>query len=89
MLHLAPDDPEGAEHVGRGVSGHFSPREFLPGPVCRSFDELAPALDAVFDPMDDERRIVYQRAVEQAFAHTDDLSSWRLVELMRRQYVDA
>ena len=28
-------------------------------------------------------------AVDLAFAHTDDLSGWRVVERPRRQYVDA
>ncbi len=47
------------------------------------------ALDAVFDAVDAEHRVAYQRAVDLAFAHTDDLSGWRVVETVRRQYVDA
>ena len=89
LLHLAPDDAGDGEQARGGLGGHLPPHEILPGPVCRSFDELVPALDAVFDAVDAEHRVAYQRAVDLAFAHTDALSGWRLVEMVRRQYVDA
>ena len=76
------------EEAGDGAA-NYPPASVLPGPVCRSFDELDAALDSVFDPPDTERAVAYRRAVDLAFAHTDDLSGWRVVERIRRQYVDA
>ena len=55
-----------------------------------SFDELTAALDDRVRAAG--RRAAgapTERAVDLAFAHTDDLSGWRLVERIRRQYVDA
>ena len=48
-----------------------------------------PALETVFDQPDAQRRGDYDRALALAFAHADDLSGWRVVERIRRQYVDA
>ena len=85
LLHLVPDAPQ-----TRGEPlGHYPPATALPGPVCTSFDELTAALDGVFEPPDAERCGAYRRAVALAFAHTDDLSGWRVVERIRRQYVDS
>ena len=83
LLHYLPDAGPADEPLG-----HYAPPVAMPGPSCRSFDQLTAALDSVFDPPDVERSIAYRRAVDLAFAHTDDLSGWRLVERLRRQYVD-
>ena len=83
LLHyLPPADPDDEP------LGYYPPAASLPGPSCTSFDELTAALDTVFEPPDVERSIAYRHAVDLAFAHTDDLSGWRLVERLRRQYVD-
>ena len=83
LLHyLPPADPDDEP------LGYYPPATFLPGPSCTSFDELTAALDSVFESPDVERSIAYRHAVDLAFAHTDDLSGWRLVERLRRQYVD-
>ena len=84
LLHYLP-----AGRPGRRAARLLPARR----PPCRaraatSFDELTAALDSVFEPPDAERSIAYRRAVDLAFAHTDDLSGWRLVERLRRQYVD-
>ncbi len=83
LLHYLPDTGPEDEPLG-----HYPPPVSMPGPCCASFDELTAALDSVFEPPDDERSVAYRRAVDLAFAHTDDLSGWRLVERLRRQYVD-
>ena len=87
LLHLLP----GRERAGdeRRWPRHFPPRESCPDPVCRSFDELDRRSRRRVRPPDAEQRVAYERAVDLAFAHTDELSGWRLVERMRRQYVDA
>ena len=59
-----------------------------PARVPRRSTSCAAALDTVFEPPDAEQAIAYARAVDLAFAHTDDLVGWRLVERIRRQYVD-
>jgi hypothetical protein len=82
LLLLDPEDP------GDDAVGHYPPAAVLPGPVCHSFDELDAAMESVFDPPASELAVAYRRAVDLAFAHTDDLSGWRLVERIRRQYVD-
>ena len=89
LLHLLPgtDDPAGSGDPAEPVA-HYPPATSLPGPVCTSFEQLAAALEVVFEDPDADRRGVYARAVALAFAHTDDLSGWRVVERIRRQYVD-
>ena len=69
--------------------GYYPPAASLPGPCCTSFDEL----DRRSRRRSSSRRTPSgrpptERAVDLAFAHTDDLSGWRLVERIRRQYVD-
>jgi hypothetical protein len=71
------------------AAGHYAPAGVLPGPVTRSFEELRGALDRLFDAPGPAQAEAYRRAVDLAFAHTDDLSSWRVVERIRRQHVEA
>ena len=84
LLHLLPSAPDRDEPLD-----HFPPPTVMPGPVCTSFEELTAALETVFQAAGADRRGAYERAVAFAFAHTDDLSGWRVVERIRRQYVDA
>ena len=84
LLQFDPEPSADVEAVG-----HYPAAAVLPGPVCRSFDELESALEAVFDPPSAADAVAYRHAVDLAFAHTDDLSGWRLVERIRRAYVDA
>ena len=47
LLVLDPERPETDE-----AAGHYPAAAVLPGPVCRTFDELEAALEAVFDPLE-------------------------------------
>ncbi len=84
LLLLDPRQPVDAEEAG-----HYPAATVLPGPVCRSFDELEAALDTVFEPTSAEHDVAYRKAVDLAFAHTDDQSGWRVAERIRRQYTGA
>ncbi len=68
--------------------GHYPPEEVLPGPFCRTFDDLSAALETVFDPCDPARAAIRARALRLVSGFTDGLNAWRLVERIRRQYVD-
>ena len=70
------------------TAGHYAAASVLPGPVCHTFAELEAALESVFEAPGPRQAAAYERAVDLAFAHTDDLSAWRLVERIRRQYLD-
>ena len=85
LLHLLTDRPPRHDEP----LDHFLPASAMPGPVCSSFEELSAALETVFDAPDARRRSAYERAVSLAFARVDDLSGWRVVERIRRQYVDS
>lgn len=61
----------------------------LPGPVCRSFDELAAALDAVFDDRTSEQLDEYDWKRRIFFDHVDDQASWRVVKQVKGLYVDS
>ena len=71
LLVLNPEEESGE------AAGHYPAASVLPGPVCRTFAELEAALEAVFDPPSPGQVAAYERAVDLAFAHTDDLSAWR------------
>ena len=58
----------------------YPPHEILPGPVCRRSRSWPPPWTPCSTTVDAEHRVAYQRAVALAFAHTDDLSGWRVVE---------
>jgi len=85
LLHLL-DEPDVS--AGDQPLDHYPPAASLPGPACTSFDELTAALETLFEASDAGGRSAYDRARTLAFAHTDDLSGWRVVERIRRQYVD-
>ena len=59
----------------------------LPGPVCRTFDELATALDAVFDEPSAEQREDYEWRRRIFFDHIDDQASWRVVQRVKELYL--
>lgn len=60
----------------------------LPGPVCRSFDELATALDGVFDTRTDQQDEEYDWKRRIFFDHLDDQASWRVVKRVKGLYLD-
>ncbi|MCL3816991.1 CDP-glycerol glycerophosphotransferase family protein [Aeromicrobium wangtongii] len=60
----------------------------LPGPVCRTFDELATALDSVFDAPTPEQVEEYDWKRRIFFDHIDDQASWRVVQRVKGLYVD-
>ena len=87
LLHLAPGRRPTAR---RACSATIRPRAPCPGPVCRVFEELVGRARRRLRAPDAERRGGVSSAPSRlAFAHTDDLSGWRVVERIRRQYVDA
>lgn len=57
--------------------------ETLPGPVCRTFDELAASLDGVFDERSPEQLVEYDRRRSLFFDHLDDAASARVVARVR------
>jgi CDP-glycerol glycerophosphotransferase (TagB/SpsB family) len=61
--------------------------EVLPGPLCRTFDELAEALDGVFDEPTPEQREDYEWKRRFFFAHLDDQNARRVVQRVRELYV--
>jgi hypothetical protein len=81
LLHLLPG---AAQADGDEPLDHYPPASSMPGPVCTSFHELTAALESVFETPDAAARGAYERAAALAFAHTDDLSGWRVVERIRR-----
>ncbi|AWB91726.1 CDP-glycerol glycerophosphotransferase family protein [Aeromicrobium chenweiae] len=60
----------------------------LPGPVCRSFEDLAAALDTVFDPLTPEQAEEYDWKRRIFFDHLDDQASWRVVQRVKGLYLD-
>jgi hypothetical protein len=85
LVHLLDE----ARSRGEDHLDHYPPDTSMPGPVCTTFEQLATALETVYDEPAPEHHLAYDRAVALAFAHTDDLSGWRVVERVRRQYVKA
>ena len=61
--------------------------EVLPGPLCRTFDELAESLDRVFEEPTPEQREDYEWKRRLFFAHLDDQNAHRLVQRVRGLYV--
>ncbi|MEO9324925.1 CDP-glycerol glycerophosphotransferase family protein [Nocardioides sp. C4-1] len=55
----------------------------LPGPLCRTFDELVVALQQTTVPLDDEQRAVYEWKRRIFFDHLDDGSARRVVERVK------
>lgn len=62
--------------------------QVIPGPVCRTFDDLAPALDDLFRPRTAEELDTYAWQRRIFFQYIDDQSSRRVVDRVRRLYVD-
>lgn len=60
----------------------------LPGPVCRTFDELAGALDTVFEPRSEAETELYDWKRRIFFDHLDDGASWRVVQRVKNLYLD-
>ena len=79
LLHWLPARAE----AGSRVTAHYPPEDYLPGPVCHSFDDLLAALDGVLDPRPTDQDAAYRQAVGFAFAHTDSRNAWRLAWRMR------
>ena len=87
LLHLLPGrGPPSPRRAARPLSARDASCRAR---CARRSRSSTAALETVFEAPDAERRRAYQRAVALAFAHTDDLSGWRVVERIRRQYVDA
>jgi CDP-glycerol glycerophosphotransferase (TagB/SpsB family) len=59
----------------------------LPGPVCRSFDELLAGLHGIFQERTEEQREEYEWRRRLFFDHVDDRASSRVVERVRAWYV--
>ncbi|UDY22667.1 CDP-glycerol glycerophosphotransferase family protein [Nocardioides sp. Kera G14] len=67
--------------------GLFYPLDqVLPGPVCRTFDELAAALDDVFEEPTAEERATYERKRSMFFDHVDDGAAARVVARVRAEF---
>lgn len=60
----------------------------LPGPVCRTFDELARGLDGVFEPRNEQQEEEYDWKRRIFFDHLDDQASWRVVKRVKGLYLD-
>ena len=58
----------------------------IPGPVCRTFDELSNALDGIFGTPDDEAVDDYAWRRRIFYDHIDDLASQRLVTRVKALY---
>ena len=61
--------------------------EVLPGPVCRTFEELSGALDRVFEQPTPEQSEDYAWRRSLFFDHLDDQASWRVVTRVKGLYV--
>lgn len=79
-------DYERYDDVERGL--FYDLGEVLPGPVCRTFDQLAGALDGVFDPRSPEQVEEYEWKRRIFFDHLDDQASWRVVQRVKELYLD-
>lgn len=65
--------------------GAFYDLDFVfPGPVCRSFDELANALESLFDPPNDVERAALAWKRRLFFDHVDDRNAARVVERVKQ-----
>jgi len=62
--------------------------QVLPGPVCRTFDELAAALDGVFAPRTPEQDAEYAWKRRIFFEHLDDGNARRVVNRVRELALD-
>jgi CDP-glycerol glycerophosphotransferase (TagB/SpsB family) len=60
--------------------------QVLPGPVCRTFDDLARALDGIFEEATPDQAEEYDWKRRIFFDHLDDQASWRVVERVRSLY---
>ncbi len=87
LLHYLPDARPEAAWADDALD-HYSPAVAMPGPCCSTFEELTAALEQVFEAPSPQHAGAYASAVSLAFAHTDDLSGWRVVERIRRQHLD-
>jgi CDP-glycerol glycerophosphotransferase (TagB/SpsB family) len=72
-------------HSERGL--FYDLDEVLPGPVCRTFDDLADALDRVFDEPTPEQREEYEWRRRLFFDHLDDRASARVVRRVKSLYL--
>ena len=72
------------EHYAEVERGLFYDLDHvLPGPVCRDFDQLAAALDRMFEPRSDAEQQSYAWRRGLFFDHLDDGASARVVERVR------
>jgi CDP-glycerol glycerophosphotransferase (TagB/SpsB family) len=60
----------------------------LPGPVCRTFEQFAGALDDVFRERTPEELEEYNWRRRIFFDHLDDQASWRVVQKVKGLYLD-
>ncbi|UDY25401.1 CDP-glycerol glycerophosphotransferase family protein [Nocardioides sp. Kera G14] len=65
----------------------YSLEQVLPGPVCRTFDQLEQALDGVFAPIDEAAREEYDWRRRIFHEHVDDGASWRVVQRVKELYL--
>ena len=61
--------------------------DVLPGPVCRTFEELTAALNGVFEPVTPDQREDYEWRRSLFFDHLDDGASWRVVARVKSLYL--
>ena len=65
--------------------GSFYDLDFVfPGPVCRSFEQLASAMDDVFKPRTDAETRLFEWKRRLFFDHVDDKSSERLATMIKK-----
>jgi CDP-glycerol glycerophosphotransferase (TagB/SpsB family) len=76
------------DHYANTERGLFYDLEHVfPGPVCKTFDELANSLEGVFDKsveLDEEMYALKRRVF---FDHVDANNSWRVVKKVKTLYI--
>ena len=82
VLSFAPDLDQIADSL------FYDLEHVLPGPVTRTFEELAGALETVLDEPDDQARRRYARSRDLFHAWVDDRSSHRVVKRVKSLYVE-
>jgi CDP-glycerol glycerophosphotransferase (TagB/SpsB family) len=73
-------------YAGQERGLFYDLEQVLPGPVCRTFTQLATALDHLFEIRDAAHRRQYGLKRHLFFDHMDDDNSWRLVKRVKQLY---
>jgi CDP-glycerol glycerophosphotransferase (TagB/SpsB family) len=77
------------DHYANTERGLFYDLEHVfPGPVCKTFDELANSLEQVFDKDVNPDGEIYMLKRKVFFDHVDDSNSWRVVKKVKALYVN-